>query len=261
MLIFLHLPKTAGSTLAEILERQYTPRGIVRLYESSADEVVASLPPSGFAHANAIMGHFRYGVHRYVPGPTTYLTVLREPIDRVISHYYYVRNDPTHYLWELAQHVDLREFVVACGTQEPNNDQVRLLAGSKSDSVSLAHGRELLIAAEQHLRDHFPVVGLTEDFDRSILLMKRALGWRLPFYARRNVGKARPRKAVVSAEALDVIRTYNQFDLELYNYACDLLACQAKASGPSLTNELRRFKWLNRIYGPMYVRFQSHRTS
>src|SRR3989442_9425283 len=129
MIIFLHVPKTAGTTLARILERQYGARAILRLYQSSYGQELAAIPATQLELLRVVMGNFSFEPHQFLAGPSRYITILREPIDRVISHYYFVRRDPTHYLYETSQRLSLRDFVVACGRDEPNNDQTRLLAG------------------------------------------------------------------------------------------------------------------------------------
>ena len=45
-LIFLHVPKTAGSTFRHIIERQYDSSSILHLYESDFGEELAAIPPT-----------------------------------------------------------------------------------------------------------------------------------------------------------------------------------------------------------------------
>jgi hypothetical protein len=252
VLIFLHLPKTAGTTLAHILARQYGDAALLRLYESTSGEELASIPRSQLDGVRVVLGHFSFGAHRFIPYPTPYITVLREPIARVISHYSFVRRSPTHYLYDTARRLSLGEFVVACGLDEPNNDQTRLLAGYNCGPASVASAEEMLARARQHLRDYVAVAGLTEDFDRSILLMKHAFGWKTPYYARENVSGWRLPWRGVSDETLGVIAAHNQLDLELYHFAQGIFQGQVIQHGAELESELRRFKRLNALLGRLY---------
>jgi Sulfotransferase family len=129
LIIFLHLPKTGGTTLARIIDRQYDSSSILPLYESMFGNELSALPQNHLDRLRIVMGHLYFGVHAFAARPCMYITILREPIDRVISHYYFVRHDPSNYLYELASKMTLKEFVESCGRQEPNNDQTRLLAG------------------------------------------------------------------------------------------------------------------------------------
>lgn len=248
LIIFLHLPKTAGSTLARIIQGQYAASSIISLYDSMLGEELASIPQSQLNHLRVVMGHLYFGVHNFLSGPSAYITMLRDPVDRVISHYYFVRQDPSHYLYDSAHKLSLQEYVVSCNRQEPNNDQTRLLAGKRDASSFGTCSDEMLDIAERNLAEHFAVVGITEEFDRSLILMKRNLGWRSPFYINQNVSRHRPRKEGISLETLRVVQAYNELDIELYRFAKELFQEQIHSQGPSFAKELDRFKKLNSFY-------------
>ena len=114
LIIFLHLPKTAGSTLRYVIERQYDASAIVSLYESDFGEEVGTIPSRQLEGCCVIMGHFYFGVHTFLSRPSTYITLLRDPVERVISHYYYARRAPAHYFHDAARKLRLQEFVEYC---------------------------------------------------------------------------------------------------------------------------------------------------
>ena len=252
MLIFLHLPKTAGKTLLGIIERQYSSQAILSLYSSSFGEEIKTMPRNQIAMKQLMIGHFYFGVHLLLPGLSTYLTMLRDPVDRIISHYYFVRSDPTHYLHPLSQQLSLGEYVMACNRLEPNNDQTRMLAGQKYLTNSGEWSPEMLPVAKQNLRDHFSFVGLTEEFDRSLLLIKHLCGWKMPFYLSKNVTRHRPRKEKISKETLQVIQAYNKLDMELYSYGKVLFQRQLCSLENVIENELRLFQILNGSFNKVY---------
>ena len=39
-------------------------------------------------------GHMPFGIHKRLPQDYTYITFLRDPIERVVSAYYFARNYP-----------------------------------------------------------------------------------------------------------------------------------------------------------------------
>jgi Galactose-3-O-sulfotransferase len=248
--IFLHLPKTAGSTLRGIIERQYGSRSILPLYESKFGEELAAIPPNQMDRLRVVMGHFYFGAHASLSKPSTYITVLRDPIDRIISRYYFVRRSPLDPVYDAVREMSLKEFAETyC-----DNDQTRLLAG-KYDGLSFGRcsDDEMLDIAKRNLTKYFAVVGITEEFDRSLILMKRILGWRNPFYIRRNVTRGRPRKDKLPQETLNVIQANSELDLELYRYAEKLFQEQIRSQSPSFENEFQRFKKLNGVYGGLHV--------
>ena len=110
--IFLHIPKAAGSTLTTIIQRQYRPEEMIKSYElirfaaathgnlSSLESArfrysyVKTMAPEKLAQVKVLMGHEGFGFHNLFSAPTTYITMLREPVERVISHYYDVLSQP-----------------------------------------------------------------------------------------------------------------------------------------------------------------------
>lgn len=248
VVIFLHAPKTGGTTLVRIIERQCTPGSVLTLYDSSYGEELAAYPAEEIDRVRAIAGHFYFGVHTFIARPSVYITLLRDPVDRVISHYHFVRRSPGHYLYDAANELSLSEFVVACGADEPNNDQTRLLAGRYQAEGTPPNADDMLAVARRNLREHVAVVGTTEEFDRALLLMRRTFGWGRPFYVRENVSKKQSRSDAISAETRRVIENYNALDLALYEEARTLAAERVREQDASFQRELFVFRRLNSAY-------------
>ena len=248
VVIFLHAPKTGGTTLVRIIERQCAPGSVLSLYDSSYGEELAAYPAEEIDRVRAIAGHFYFGVHQFIARPSTYITLLRDPVARVISHYHFVRRSPGHYLYAAANELSLSEFVVACGADEPNNDQTRLLAGPYQTEGTSPNADNMLAAARRNLREHVAVVGTTEEFDRSLLLMRRTFGWGRPFYVRENVSKKPERSEAISPDTRRVIETYNALDIDLYEEARTLLEERLREQDAAVQPELFVFRGLNSAY-------------
>jgi hypothetical protein len=128
-----------------------------------------------------------------------------------------------------------------------DNGQLRLLTGHMDDIDFGGCARTLLDEAKRNLTDHFAVVGLSERFDESLLLIRRRLGWkRLPVYRRRNVAERKSSTAQLSASALAAIRKHNELDLELYEWASAKFQREWETEG--LQRELQRFRVINAMY-------------
>jgi Sulfotransferase family len=254
VLIFLHLPKTAGSTVVHILEREYGRDAVLPLYDSIFGDEVAELTADQAARTRVIAGHFYFGVHEHVPGRCRYFTFLRDPIRRIVSHYHFVRGQPKHYLHDAATSMSIGSYVEFCGAAEPNNDQTRLLAGRETASAEGTCTPEMLPVAMRNL-DRHDVVGLTEEFDRSLLLLAHAFGWRRPYYVKQNVSRGSGRRKELDDETRAAILARNALDVELYRYGRELFERQL-AEHEALSRELRTFMRANRLYGGL-VRLRS----
>jgi hypothetical protein len=256
--VFLHLPKTGGMTLKSALRYRYRSQAVFLEELSDPMGGVAKVPDEDLRRARVVMGHLHYGVHRYIPQECEYITVLREPVKRVPSMYHYARRKQTHRLHDqlIQSGIGLDEFVRTATDPGLDNLYTRMVSGTKPGRMASAPGgktrwvapeldREDLEQAKRNL-DRFRVVGLTERFDETFILIRRALGWKLPMYETHNV-KQGPRSEPPSFETIELIRQRNQLDLELYAHAKELFSAAVEREGASFGRELTVFKALNRI--------------
>ena len=256
-LIFVHIPKAAGSTLNHILEAQYAPgesyatcstprhpHGDLNRFEALNEAQLAGI--------RLLHGHMGYGLHRYLPRPAIYVTFLREPVERVISHYSFERTLPDSPVYDYLQsgEMDLKEYVrYYAEAAEMDNLQTRMIAGNWHKRGFGACTPEMLEQARCNLSEAFAVVGLAEQFDASYLLLKRTFGWRSAPFRWRNKTRKRLYRDQLSADELEMIREHNRFDIALYAYAQQLFEEQVRRQGPSFPLELAWFRARNRLYG------------
>ena len=116
-----------------------------------------------------------FGLHARLSRPATYITVLRDPVDRVISAFYFMSNYKLHpNYWKFRREGWQLEDFVRRSPRE--NVQSKMMAGANYDEPCTA---EILEKAKQNLAKYFSVVGLTERFEESLALMKLRFGWKL----------------------------------------------------------------------------------
>ncbi|MGB3533237.1 MAG: sulfotransferase family 2 domain-containing protein [Microcoleaceae cyanobacterium] len=260
-LIFLHIPKTAGTTLHQIIDRHYSIDRIFWVHATEVNESInefKSFSEEKRRNFQLIKGHMGFGLHQFVPQPCTYFTLLRDPVKRIISHYYHVLRTPNHYLHQVVteQQMDLKAFVSSGISLELDNGQTRLIAasnGNEDESIEFGCATpELLETAKQHLINHFSVVGVMEEFDRTLLLLQKKLGWKNICYARQNTSKNKAKKSEISAETLAAIQQQNTLDIELYQFAKQLLNQQVQAQSATFEQELLAFQAMNQSYGSFH---------
>src|SRR5688572_23622371 len=103
-LIFLHIPKAGGTTLHSILERLYEGSNLfsikVRGHHLGVEEFT-SLSQEKKDQIQLLKGHMPFGLHtHFKDADVKYITLFRNPVDRIISHYEYVLRKANHYLYE-----------------------------------------------------------------------------------------------------------------------------------------------------------------
>jgi galactose-3-O-sulfotransferase len=254
--IFLHIPRTGGTTLKKIPDRNYGRDQTLTFYDSARLEEVerfAKLPESERAKYKFIKGHLHFGFHRLVPGKSAYVTFLREPISRALSFYSYARTRPDHYLYRLLNEegLSLKGLLQREATVELFNLQTRLIGGDENNP-GCSVDRSVLDRAKENLRTHFCLVGLMEAFDASLLLLTRMLGWGFPFYVKRNASWEERHADTIGAQTSALLREANALDIELYAFAQELFQAQLRSAGDSFEPELRRFQRINSIGGRVY---------
>ena len=226
-LIFIHIPKAAGSTLQEIVVRHYQGgRGFRFTGDTQEWEDFKALPIEQRGVYDVLQGHVHFGLHEYLPEPATYITMLRDPIDRVVSHYHYVLANPDHYLHAkiAGGSFTLHDYAVTRASHELDNDQVRWLCSRHHFDVPVGQvSRQMVDEAKWNLENAFAVVGLMERFDDSLRCLSAAFGWKdVAPKERRNVNAARPTIQQIPEDTLRAIREINRYDIELYDFALGL---------------------------------------
>jgi hypothetical protein len=102
-LAFLHLARTGGTSLSDLFARWYGPdQSRVHLF---VDEV-ALTPVPVLANLRIIAGHLPFAGLSLIPGPFLTMTVLRDPFERTLSHFYNLKRYAPLY-----QDATLEQFV------------------------------------------------------------------------------------------------------------------------------------------------------
>jgi hypothetical protein len=218
---FVHIPKTAGGTLKSVLAEAFGRDALQDggNYLRNPDKTGAQ--SFRFRPGQRVtIGHIHYGLYReHLPGDTRYITFLRDPVDRVISHYY--RHLP-------GKTETLRDALES-GMPQLTNLMTRFLCGHTDILGDLPDSA--LDDAKASL-ESFAFVGFQERFDESLLLLLERLGVpQLAYGASRHVNDDRPSLDELSDEERAVIASHNQLDVELYRWARSRFDAELEARG------------------------------
>jgi hypothetical protein len=262
-IIFMHIPKAAGSTLNRmIIYKQYPEYSIFEL-EFPYMESLNKLKKKSDIEINKIkliQGHMGFGIHEYLPQSSTYITIIRNPIERVISYYYYILNRPFPHPFcdEVTnkkinlEKMSLKEFICSGLARDMENGQTRRLAGAKGIIYPGQCTPEIFERAKENIQKHFYLVGLVEKFDETLILLKKNLGWRNCYYVKINVNNLRKNSQFIDKKTIELIKEYNYFDIELYDFVSEKFK---ELSEDKINHkELNLFKFINELIYPYYYR-------
>jgi hypothetical protein len=249
MILFLHIPKTAGTTFQFILENSLgmTHCHLGHLGKTVVDQRDLDFTRKLFPWLRSIAGENLTDPLRFsVPDPF-YITFLREPVARVFSHY---QNDVLRCGKKMTFEESLRS------DEELENTQVKRLAG-KADL-----GRAKLVL------EKFNVVGLTEKFDLSLHMLDKICPYKLNLnYKRKTTAINNSVKQSLEGDSriVDMAREKNKLDLELYDFAVKEIfpkLCTQTGFSPAdkvasfdkYSNELKPGFLLHRLYNQTFFR-------
>lgn len=237
--MFMHIPKTAGTTLRRVIQKKYQSSELMEFFPKN----INSISKEKLNEVKYVYGHNPFGFHTYFSRPFTYITILRDPIDRIISEYYYLVEQPMHDVYISKQiqekNMNLEDYVTSLDEKiqlRTMNMQTRYASGVDSPKyVDLEKAKE-------NLNKYFSVVGITEMFDESLYFIMKETGRGGVSYQKTNITKRRPKKDDLPKGLIDKIKNTNQLDIELYEWAKANLLRRIKNLDTNSKQSLESFK-------------------
>lgn len=224
-LIFTHIPKAAGTTLDRLLrgialtkdlqwQRAFGTVYYQFLGKGKAESIenLLSLPSEKLAQIRILTGHVPFGVHEYLPYTPRYITALRDPISRMVSHY---KMGISRSGWTSGE--SLKELVRKGALV--SDVQVRMLAGLRSPHDIVTD--ETLSLALDNLEKYYFLIGVSDEFERFTSAL-------LGFLDAPNalLGEEQSARVKLQSGHEQLLKQdaeqFNRFDIQLYEQATDL---------------------------------------
>ena len=240
-LYFLHIPKTAGSSVTLWLRRQVGDDLAcpVQLWDQ-----LTRIERSQLQKYKLFYGHFGVDLAAFLGRDVQTVTMLRDPLSRTISHYRHVRRDPRHPLhhrvaqesfeefvrnrqnWSMIENVQARYLVHApivfahyAARLDASETKVNRLSLLAEDARFLLDSRYVRERSLETIKRDMTVVGTTEqlpDFLRRVA-KKFSLAppepEAVPF---ENVAPPSDSDLHPSSDTQQIVRELTQLDQELY---------------------------------------------
>jgi hypothetical protein len=250
-LYFLHIPKTAGTTVKALLDSHFDQDEI---YPAELWRQLVKLPWDELPGHRLFRGHFGGGgLLPLLPEPPVTITFLRRTVPLVVSTYRFILREPNTRMHRIVKDLTFKQYVDDPRTRKNiSNPQVRNLAFSlpgdprpelalvdeqapwdiavrmESLSLTFSHEERLALALER-LRG-MACFGLTDRFDESMALLAYTLGWPPAGAVQRlMVAPGTIPKPEITPEIARKIESFNTLDMNLLDEAERLFQARVDA--------------------------------
>lgn len=240
ILAFVHIPKTAGTTLKFILRnstyfRHCDLQTPVRhgIFRDDDFHFMKKIFPFGL---RSIAGHSLVHPTANLSAPMQYCTFVREPLARCLSHYQQLKRGRQR----TGRDLSFQEFLEI---DHGRNHQVYHIAGE----YQLSKAKEEL--------SRYLFVGLTERFAESMLILQRLAPYPLNLeFQRRHVTKnhSARREVLENPASRRLLEEGNQLDLKLYEWVRDELYPALREKAGIAARELEENDFRLRSYPLRY---------
>ena len=256
LFIHLHIPKTGGTTLRDIIQRQYQAEKILMIPKlDESEDILKEVSTSQINQLKLIQGHLKYGIHNHFHRRAKYFAIIRDPINRVLSTYYYVlsqKNNPQN-LSTSNNQMTIYDYVQSGVNPFLINGQTQLISGKTGNIDNpIIKSEELFSLAKENIANDFLFLGITEMFDETILILKNMLGWHMPYYSIANRTKNKPNYDAVDPTIISFIKEHNQLDIKLYNFTKTSLLNKIAEENDIFHNRINKFKKINKLLNPLF---------
>ncbi len=252
--IFHHISKSAGTSMVNLLRRNYPHGGLLEVYDRQGRPApdatpqgfaayLAQLDPELWEQVRCLTGHSINFAIPVLSDPFQVFTIVRDPVDRVVSLYHYLKGrdgfgERGGRAGELIRENDwsivdiYRRFGGAYLTDTGEhhlfaaffNGQTRTILAPHftANQIPMADGQPDVPAALETLdwvlSEHY-LLGSASRYGASVERFAAEFDWSDTTVMRENVTPDRPALEELPREVVETIRRYNTIDDELHERA------------------------------------------
>ncbi len=222
-LVFVHIHKTAGSTVRHALKKMFPSFFIIdSMNPVKSFNEFENLTIEQRNSIQTVFGHYVLEILPLINNPVTF-SYFRDPIDQFLSYYYYIKKSKWNYYHELANKYNVIDF--AHKTQELGFDNMQTRHLSHHVEHLIDHNTalnkieidEVIYNKAWEQLNNLDYVFLTSQIDLSLIIFKDLFKLkRSPYYQSYNITKNRKHKDEISQADRNIIKNIQKWDIKLF---------------------------------------------
>lgn len=220
-ILFDHLPKCGGSSLSVYLKAHYPKRktfSINGLNPTASVDEFKNLSQRKRYGYDLVIGHLAHELLDYVNPECLKVTVFREPVERIISHYYYAKRTPIHYLYSKihSSEMSLEDYTTSGLSGELRNWYTTHFSGLTAEEAEQSSEASIRRAVDVVL-NRYDIIGFLDNFSLFVEKLRNQANFRYEYKNKKiNVTQDRPSLNDVAQSTIIKIEQINQLDIAFY---------------------------------------------
>lgn len=216
-IIFMQIPRTGGLAFCQALAT--ANKG--KYWRGDSLDLVNVFEEDN--HVKVMAGYFNLGYPSYeeLQKPFIHLTLLRHPLDRVVTDYFSIRGDETHPRHEICCKYDLKTIAKEKMTREAlhHDDLIGILS-----SMRLIGNRpcNLMQQSRFNIANFFTFFGLADRYAEFIDLCVNVFQWPEADYKSFNSVQDMPTRSILDSNTITALAEIYKHDIKFYDYAVKL---------------------------------------
>ncbi len=209
-ILFVHLPKSGGMSLYNALADAVGSRKSIRFYSRAEEQQnkYLGMDDKALRKYSLISGHFPYPFFLKKPIlDYKVISVLRDPVDRELSAYFYMKTRQEHPQHAKLKRMDFHDFLDGRISRDQSNRQCYLISGENNFEV-----------AKKTIDENYFLVSTVEYMKEFCEVLEQRLGLGKITVKRDNETLFRMKRNELHPEIIEKIIRLNEEDIKLYRY-------------------------------------------